>query len=71
VALNFGSVTAVTIPEGSVRRILQGETVLWSKIKTTTYTFTVKAENAEGYDMREFTIKVLGVRNSYDYELSY
>lgn len=55
------NVRAITIPEGSVRRIMQGSQTLWSKIKTTTYTFSVKAENAEGYDIKEFTIKVLEV----------
>lgn len=61
-AVNLGNVTAVTIPEGRVSKILQGETILWSKIKIVTYTFTVKAENNEGYTEKTFTIRIQQMR---------
>ena len=57
-AFSLANVKSITIPEGSVRRIFHGDQTIWSKIKTTTYTFSVKAENAEGYDIKEFSVKV-------------
>lgn len=47
--MNFGSVKAIIIPEGSVYRILSGSTVLWSKGAPTPVNLYVEDLISEGY----------------------
>ncbi len=56
--MNFANVAAVTIPQGSVRRISQSGVTLWEKDAGGKYTFTVTATNAAGSDSKQLSITI-------------